>query len=121
VSEAFNVTAGTLPSYIQLADDTVRIRELNPTLLALLTVAGHVHSWLFHKVLVVTSGDDGQHAAGSAHFKGRAVDVRTRDKNAEEQQLFLIILNYVAAIRGAGVFDERQSKVGPHFHVELFG
>ncbi len=97
----------------------VNIRNLDSTLLGILTVAGQIHSWLFNKVLVVTSGNDGNHTTGSAHFHDRAVDLRTRDKSAVEQQLFLVVLNHLAATRGAGVFDERQSKRGPHFHVEL--
>ncbi len=111
---------GSLPSYIQLAEPEVNLRTLNPTLLQILTVAGQIHSWLFHQVLVVTSGNDGHHGAGSAHYQNRAVDLRTRDKNEVQQQLFLAVLAYLAEGRGAGVFDERQSKAGPHFHVELF-
>ncbi len=120
MSDAFTAPAGALPSFIQLAEPEVNIRNLNPTLLQILTVAGQIHAWLFHKVLIVTSGNDGNHTLGSAHYKDRAVDLRTRDKSEVEQQLFLGILNYLAATRGAGVFDERQSKAGPHFHVELF-
>ncbi len=120
VSDAFTAPAGSLSSYIQLADPEVNIRNLNPTLLQILTVAGQIHTWLFHKVLVVTSGNDDGHTAGSAHYKDHAVDLRTRDKTEAEQQIFLGILNHVAAARGAGVFDERQSKRGAHFHVELF-
>jgi hypothetical protein len=120
VSDVFNAPAGSLPSFIQLADPDVNLRTLNPTLLQLLTVAGQIHAWLFHQVLVVTSGNDGTHASGSAHYQNRAVDLRTKDKTPVQQQLFLAVLTYLAEGRGAGVFDERQSKNGPHFHVELF-
>lgn len=119
MSEPFTAPAGSLPSFIQLADPDVVVRDLHPTLLGVLTAAGHVHSWLFHKVLVITSGNDGQHAPGSAHYKNRAFDLRTRDKTELEQAIFLQLLNYLAATRGSGVFDERQRGYVPHFHVEL--
>ncbi len=120
MSDTFTAPAGSLPSFIQVMVPEVNIRSLNPTLLQVLTVAGQIHSWLFHQVLVVTSGNDGHHGAGSAHYQNRAVDLRTKDKSEVEQQLFLVVLNYLAATRGAGVFDERQSKRGAHFHLELF-
>jgi len=56
---------------------------LHPKMRMVLSVAEEV--WQEHgQELVVTAGLDGEHAAGSAHYYGCAVDLRTRyfDKNA---------------------------------------
>lgn len=61
---------------------------------------------------VITAGTDGKHMAGSLHYKGLALDVRTRDLKDEDK------LPAAAAIRqvlGAG-FDVVLE--GDHFHIE---
>lgn len=108
------------PNFGLLKNPSVNIQHLDPALLKLLHLASQIHASLFQKPLVITSGNDGNHVLGSAHYQNRAFDLRTKDKTEAQQQLFLSILNYLAATRGAGVFDERQSKRAPHFHLELF-
>jgi hypothetical protein len=69
----------------------------------------------------VTSTTGGRHNVGSAHYEGRAADVRTRGKSAAE------IEDFIATAKAAGldVVDERRrlagEKVygGPHFHLQL--
>jgi WXG100 family type VII secretion target len=68
----------------------------------------------------VTSTTGGQHNKGSAHYDGRAIDVRTRDKTNDQ------INALIDQVKRAGyiVRDERTrppgQKVwgGPHLHVE---
>jgi TP901 family phage tail tape measure protein len=69
----------------------------------------------------VTSAMDGTHNAGSLHALGRAIDVRTSDKNATQIADFM----EDALSRGIRVLDERRrlpgEKVwsGPHLHLEV--
>jgi hypothetical protein len=51
----------------------------------IMVVASHV--WLFygHDSVTVTSLTEGKHSDGSKHYKGAAVDLRTREDNSAEQ------------------------------------
>lgn len=71
----------------------------------------------------VTSTTGGNHNAGSKHFRGLAIDVRTRDKTDAE------INRFISAARSAGIIvrDERRRPLGQkvwsgaHLHLELKG
>lgn len=68
----------------------------------------------------VTSTTKGRHNEGSAHYAGRAVDVRTKDKTPEEVEGFM----QNARAAGYVVRDERTRPAGqavwsaPHVHLE---
>lgn len=68
----------------------------------------------------ITSTTGGEHNRGSAHYEGRAIDVRTRDKSTAE------ITKLIADARAQGftVYDERFTPAGavwsgPHVHIEI--
>lgn len=69
----------------------------------------------------VTSTTGGNHNHGSAHYQGRAVDVRTRDKTPQQVERF------INDARNAGIHvrDERVRPQGqrvwsgPHLHLEV--
>jgi len=69
----------------------------------------------------VTSTNGGRHNPGSAHYEGRAIDVRTRDKTSAQ------IDQFIREARAAGyhVADERRRPrgqrvwSGPHLHLEI--
>lgn len=69
----------------------------------------------------VTSTNGGRHNKGSAHYEGRAVDVRTRDKSPAQ------VDKLIREARAAGfkVHDERRRPPGqrvwsgPHIHLEI--
>lgn len=69
----------------------------------------------------VTSTTGGKHNVGSAHYDGRAIDVRSRGKT--EQQIEKLVRT--AGERGIWVKDERRHPVGqevwggPHIHLEV--
>ncbi len=69
----------------------------------------------------VTSTTGGKHNRGSKHFKGLAIDVRTRDKTDDEIERFLRICRS----RGLKAIDERTHPDGqvvwggPHLHIEI--
>jgi hypothetical protein len=49
--------------------------------------------WRVHgQELVITSGTDGAHSAGSLHYYGRAVDLRIRDFDAQTVSLVFVAL-----------------------------
>lgn len=110
-----------LPPHVALGSPEVDVHGCRLALWNCLTAAALIHNSLFGRPLVVTSGKDGAHAAGSKHYRGDALDLRTRDKTAEEQLLFLVVLVYVAAKFRCAVYDERQRPAAGHFHVEYFG
>ncbi len=80
------------------------------------TLEGFAEGQGFH----VTSTTGGRHNSGSAHYAGRAVDVRTRDKTPEQ----IAALDESARAAGFVARDERtrppgQSEwSGPHYHLE---
>lgn len=105
--------------FVALESSAVLIDGVDATLLNFAKRVAALHSSLFAEPLIITSGRDGIHVAGSAHLKGKALDIRSRDLNETEQLLFGIILAYFAPSFGVGVFDERGSTVAPHWHLEV--
>jgi hypothetical protein len=69
----------------------------------------------------VTSARDGHHNPGSAHYEGRAIDVRTRDRSPAEVEQFM----REAREAGLQVRDERARPPGqgvwsgPHLHLSV--
>lgn len=69
----------------------------------------------------VTSTNGGQHNTGSAHYRGKAIDVRTFDKSSNEVDWFISICKKF----NLKVRDERRrpegQKVwnGSHLHIEI--
>lgn len=111
----------TPPDYVELASSTVDIVGVDSDLMDYLARLGLLHMGLFRKPLVITSAKDGNHVKGSAHYAGRAVDVRSNDKTDEEQTVFAVMMSYLGPHRGMGVFDERTVITGPHWHIEKQG
>lgn len=103
------------------ADDKVVIDGVAPALMRVAVQFAYLHWLLFGLPLVITSGKDGQHAPGSLHPEGRALDFRTHDKTDDEMIVFLAILTYAAPAHSLRVFDERVGPGGEHIHVEYHG
>jgi hypothetical protein len=108
-------------THVELANLTVRFDDVDPALRAFAGNAGLVYYHLFGKPLIITSGLDSQHAPGSKHYTGKAIDVRSHDLDPGEQVIFTGILAYMSPEKGIGVFDERGLSSGPHWHIELLG
>lgn len=69
----------------------------------------------------VTSTNGGKHNVNSAHYKGKAIDVRTRDKTDAEIDWFISVCkNFNLKVR-----DERKKPIGQkvwtgaHLHIEI--
>ncbi len=104
---------------VELASKAVNVEYLDARLVRLVVRAGQVHQLLFLKPLVITSGNDGEHAIGSAHYRNLAVDLRSFDLTPVGQLVFLIILVNLGFEDGVGVFDERLKPDGQHYHCEV--
>jgi hypothetical protein len=108
------------PAGLELVNDHVVLEGINTHFLEFVSHAGMIHAILFGHPLVITSGRD-SHAPGDVHMQGRAVDVRTVDKDSEGVMLFLMILAYASTAQPLAVFDERNVPTGPHIHIEWHG
>src|SRR5215813_14079472 len=99
--------SGVLPLGVDRKDATVNVASLVPELTTALAKLGRLHLELFNKPLVITSANDGKHAAASKHYVNRAVDLRMTDKSDVEQSLWLDILFFCDKEMKLMLFDER--------------
>lgn len=102
---------------IQLESMSVQVRHLDESLVSFLINAGKAHLALYGRALVLTSGNDGTHVAGSAHGKNKAVDLRSLDKSPEAEMLFCLVLGWFSRLYKVAVFDERFTAF-PHWHCQ---
>ena len=70
---------------------------------------------------IVTSTNGGSHNAGSKHYLGLAIDVRTHDKTAKEITDFMnLVINEGLIVRDERTKPPRQPVWGgPHLHIEI--
>ncbi len=114
---ADNATVWWATPEISVASTAVDVTKLDPALADFLRAAGQVHRYLFGRAMVITSGNDGNHVAHSAHYLNFAADIRSKDINPVEQLLFGSILSYIGEKHFIVVFDERVT-AGAHWHVQ---
>ena len=110
-----------VPAGVALKDKSVDVVHINPVLQAFLVSAGLVHMHLFNALLTVTSGKDAQHAPGSKHFTGNAVDLRIRDVPADYQPVFILYLRVLCDRFHLALFDESNVPGAGHVHIEIAG
>jgi hypothetical protein len=99
----------------------VKIIGVNAKLMDFVTYLALVHRVLFAEPLIITSGIDSIHVAGSLHAQGLAVDVRTKDLDQDSTLLLLAVLAYAAPANKIAVFDERALGGEAHIHLEYHG
>lgn len=119
--ETGGVNIPPIHSVLTTESSAVVLDGVHQGLLTLAAQLAYIHFLLFGLPLVITSGKDGTHAPASLHGIGRALDFRTHDKSAEENQVFLSILAWAAPQNMCRVFDERVGEGGQHIHVEYHG
>jgi uncharacterized protein YcbK (DUF882 family) len=90
----------------------VRITGLRPEMVLAAVAAESVYREAGHD-LTITACVDGKHMAGSLHYAGAAVDVRTRDVPADKISAILAKLKEALA----GDFDVLLE--GDHIHIEF--
>lgn len=108
----------TAPIGLATAGPQVELDGVNEDLLRFVASMDRIHQALFARQLVITSARDGQHAPGSLHAAGLAVDIRTADKEDEDNLVLLNVLTYSAHRFPITVFDERNLAGAPHIHIE---
>jgi hypothetical protein len=109
---------GNLPLGVERKDATVNVASLVPELTTALAKLGRLHLDMFDEPIIITSGNDGQHAPGSKHYTNRAVDIRTKDMQLQAQIMFLMVVAYMSPKLNLMLFDERQKLGSDHFHIE---
>src|SRR5712691_5656762 len=78
---------------LDLGSPSVKVEELSTKITQFLVRAAHIHVALTGTPLVITSGNDGQHVHGSAHYKNAAVDLRSNDIGVGYQMVFGLVLS----------------------------
>ena len=109
------------PIGLKTAGPHVELQGVNEQLLSFAAVLDRIHQILFNTQMVITSARDGMHAPSSRHEMGLALDIRTNDKDAEGNMVFLTVLTYAARIMPITTFDERNLPGSPHLHIEWHG
>lgn len=70
--------------------------------------------------LVITDIDTpGVHVHGSAHYRGEAVDVRSKNMSEDEKKLFIEFLDRVLGSRQFYYALEKKGEVSEHFHIQV--
>jgi hypothetical protein len=90
------------------------LEGVQPETLEAIAVAARVYAKHGIDTLVVTSGTDGKHMVGSLHYKGLAVDLRTRNIDPYVLHLIMRDLQKELAPRGYDVIFE-----STHYHIEF--
>jgi hypothetical protein len=111
----------TPPIGLKTAGPQVELEGVNDQLLSFAAVLDRIHQILFIHQMVITSARDGVHSPASRHEMGLAIDIRTIDKDAESNMVFLMLLNYAARNMPITIFDERNLPGAPHIHLEWHG
>lgn len=95
--------------------DGVDLSLLKPVMIdALITMSITMH--IFEYVLVITAGNDGNHKVGSLHYKGYAVDLRSRDLTPERIERISDALRAALGPKFDVVFEVINGV--QHWHVE---
>ena len=110
-----------LPAGLTVSSPAVQLEGVDAALLEFASRLGVVHGIIFGHDLVITSGKDSVHTAGSLHAVGKALDLRTSDKDGEGNALLLHLLAFAANGSPIAYFDERNVPSGPHIHLEWHG
>lgn len=110
-----------LPAGLQVSSSGVQLEGVDPKLLAFASQIGVVHRIVFGHDLVITAAKDGIHTTASLHAVGKALDLRTNDKDGEGNALLLHLLSFAANGSPIAYFDERNVPGGPHIHLEWHG
>lgn len=64
----------------------VSLNGLDPIVYYHLTAIDAIHRVVVHRDAIITSGTEGKHMQGSLHYRGRALDLRTRDLSPSKRE-----------------------------------
>lgn len=87
--------------------------QMHPSMEHAWEVCERVTWALFDRDAVITSGREGTHSATSLHYEGKALDLRTRDLDADEVERYRWEL-----VSKLGADYDIVIESGSHIHVE---
>ena len=87
-------------------------QKLNIAMVRILPIIDFITSEKCGRTAIITSTTDGRHMRGSKHYKGLAVDLRTRDLPLDVQKRYYFCLSYALRKLCDVVFES------DHIHVE---
>ena len=87
-------------------------QTLHVDMVRILPVIDFITSEKCGRTAIITSTTDGKHMSGSKHYKGLAVDLRTRDLSLDVQKSYYFSLSYALRKLCDVVFES------DHIHVE---
>ena len=99
----------------------VRFGTITPALLFMLTTLERLSRTLFglpEEGLVITSGSDGTHMAGSKHYTGEALDLRSKTMNPTIKTGFMVRLRQELGAQFT-VLLEHEGQAQEHFHLQV--
>lgn len=71
----------------------------------------------YNKQCIVTSGNDSKHSKNSLHYKGLAVDLRSKHLDGYKQIIFNELSNILNPLGYDCVFEDKEGS-NEHFHIE---
>jgi hypothetical protein len=101
----------------------VRFGTITPALLYILTTVERLSRTLFglpEEGLVITSGSDSQHMAGSKHYTGEAIDLRSRTMPATIREVLIVALRRELGPQFT-VLYEGDGTPQAHIHIQVRG
>lgn len=119
--ETAEVAKTILGADVELASAAVVVAGVEASLLHFAARLGMMHRAVFGAPLVITSARDSQHAPGSLHGQGKAIDIRCRNRGEADDLLLLHIICWEAPVFNCCIFDERMLPGAAHIHIEYHG
>ena len=97
---------------MQLKEGVIWTRNVHPAVWRAQLVLDSVTQATVGRRAVVTSAEDGRHSTTSLHYRGRALDLRTRDLTARQAR------EYAKALREALGAEWEVFLEHDHIHIE---
>jgi hypothetical protein len=100
---------------------TVRFAVITPALLHMLGALERLSRTLFglpDEGLVITSGSDGTHMAGSKHYTGEAIDLRTKTLSPTLRSALIVALRAELGPQFTVLLEDARTP-NEHVHIQL--
>lgn len=91
----------------------VKFTTLRPVLVDIFMALNDISLILQHDI-TITSGSEGTHMAGSKHYTGEAIDIRTKDLTDDQRQRLWFALKQHLGPH----YDVVEEFNPPHIHIE---
>lgn len=92
----------------------VVVYRMHPEVERIIDVLDDISKRVARRDVVITSAREGEHSKNSLHYKGRALDIRVNDLDANTRALYLRAIKNALDDAKWDVVDE-----GTHIHIEF--